>query len=129
MHHLKRLIERLNQGEVEFVIVGGYAALAHGSSMMTEDVDICCPFTEVNLTRIGACLADLHPVHRLTPQKIPFQITSTLFQGLKNLYLLTDFGVLDCLGEVLGVGAYEQVLARSIIVELPFGKCRILGLR
>ena len=108
MHQLKGLIERLNQGGVEFVVVGGFAALAHGSSMMTEDVDICCPFTELNLTRLGACLADLHPIHRLTPQKMPLQITPEFFEGLKNLYLLTDLGVLDCLGEVLGVGLYTN---------------------
>jgi hypothetical protein len=129
MHHLSGLIDRLKQAGVDFVIVGGYAALAHGSSMMTEDVDICCPFTEQNLMKLGDALADVHPVHRLTPAKLPLRITPEFCQGLKNMYLLTDLGVLDCLGEVLGIGNYEKVVSRSIAVDLPGGQCRVLGLR
>ena len=47
--------------------------------------------------------------------------------SLKNLYLRTDLGVLDCLGEVLGVGSYDDVALHSIEVELPAGKCCVLG--
>jgi len=47
---------------------------------------------------------------------------------LKNLYLKTDLGVVDCLGEVLGVGSFDEVLKNSVEVELPYGKCRILDI-
>lgn len=47
---------------------------------------------------------------------------------LKNLYLRTDIGALDCLGEILGVGGFDEVLSHSIQIELPFGPCRILGI-
>jgi hypothetical protein len=42
--------------------------------------------------------------------------------------LKTDLGVVDCLGEVLGVGNFEEVLKKSVEVELPYGKCRILDI-
>jgi hypothetical protein len=47
---------------------------------------------------------------------------------LKNLYLKTDLGVVDCLGEVLGVGNFDKVLKNSVEVDLPYGKCRILDI-
>jgi hypothetical protein len=44
------------------------------------------------------------------------------------LYLKTDLGVVDCLGEVLGIGNFEEVLKHSVEVELPYGNCRIIDL-
>ncbi len=41
----------------------------------------------------------------------------------------TDFGILDCLGEVLGVGSYDEVQSHSIVLDLPIGPCRILDLQ
>jgi hypothetical protein len=48
--------------------------------------------------------------------------------GLRDLHLDTDWGQLDCLGEVLGVGDYEDVVAQSVPVELAGGVCRILSI-
>ena len=30
---------------VEFVVVGGYAVVAHGGTMVTQDIDVCCDFS------------------------------------------------------------------------------------
>ena len=38
------LLRRLVEHGVEFVLVGGMAAAAHGASIVTEDVDICIRF-------------------------------------------------------------------------------------
>jgi hypothetical protein len=67
MPELESLLERLTRARVEFVVVGGFAAVAHGVTLLTEDIDICCRLGPENLLRIQASLADLHPVHRLTP--------------------------------------------------------------
>ena len=128
MEKLSVLVQKLVTGGVEFVLVGGYAAVAHGASVMTRDVDICCPFSPENLSRLACVLADLHPKHRMTPQKLPLEITDELASRLKNLYLETDLGVLDCLSEVLGLGTFEHVLRESIENTIPSGKCRLLGL-
>jgi hypothetical protein len=127
MQNLSELTRRLVEGQVEFVLIGGFAAVAHGVTLVTRDVDICCPFSEANLMRIQEALADLHPVHRSRPD-LPLALTPEQCAGLKNLYLKTDLGVVDCLGEVLGVGGFESVLKHSIELELPFGNCRILDL-
>ena len=127
MPDLNGLLQRLRTHEVEFVLVGGFAAALHGSTLVTRDLDVCCRFTEQNLRRVHAAVADLHPAHRMRPD-LPFVLTPALLPSLKNLYLITDWGSLDCLGEVKGVGNFEEVLRHSVVVELPFGDCRVLDL-
>jgi hypothetical protein len=127
MQNLSELTHRLISSRVEFVLIGGFAAVAHGVTLVTRDVDICCRFSEANLMRVQAAFSDLHPVHRSRPD-LPLALTSEQCASLKNLYLKTDIGFVDCLGEVLGVGGFEEVLKQSVEVELPYGKCRILDL-
>jgi hypothetical protein len=128
MSNLKILLGRLVEHDVEFVVVGAYASVMHGVTLGTRDVDVCCRFTAGNLLKLQAALDGLHPVHRLTPKRLPLQLTREGCRGLKNLYLETDLGVLDCLGEVLAVGNFAVVKKQSVIVETAFGKCRVLGL-
>jgi len=127
MSDLTGLLQRLHAHGVEFVLVGGFAAVVHGGTLLTRDVDVCCRFSEENLRRIGAAVADLHPVHRTRPD-LPLVLTPELCASLKNLYLKTDMGSLDCLGEVKGLGDFAEVLKHSVIAELSFGECRVLSL-
>jgi hypothetical protein len=128
MGNFENLLTRLIEHEVEFVLVGGFAATAYGSTMLTQDVDICMRFSPDNLMRLQKALSDLHPVHRMTPQRLPLRLTPETCASLKNLYLDTDLGQLDCLGLIQGVGDFEEVKRHSIEVCLPAGVCRILSL-
>ncbi len=127
MQNLSELTRRLISSETEFVLVGGFAAVAHGVTLVTRDVDICCRFSEANLMRIQKAFVDLHPVHRSRPD-LPLQLNSEQCAILKNLYLKTDLGIVDCLSEILGVGSFEEVLKHSVEVGLPYGKCRIIDI-
>jgi hypothetical protein len=53
------LLERLTDAHVEFCIIGGVAAVLHGATRMTVDLDIAAPFTEENLTRFQVSLSTL----------------------------------------------------------------------
>jgi hypothetical protein len=128
MADLDTLLARLIRGSVEFVVVGGYAAVAYGASLVTQDIDVCCPFTTENLLRLQKAIADLHPVHRQTPNRIPLQLTPENCAGLKNLYLGTDLGPLDCLSEVLGLGGFDAIKSHTVEFEFPAGRCRFLDL-
>jgi hypothetical protein len=127
VQNLSELTRRLVEAQVEFVLIGGFAAVAHGATLVTRDVDICCRFTAANLQRIHSAIGDLHPVHRSRPD-LPLELTPEACIRLKNLYLKTDLGVVDCLSEVLGVGDFDAVVTQSVEVQLPFGHCRILDL-
>lgn len=127
MQNLAELTRRLIEAKVEFVLVGGFAAIAHGVMRGTVDLDICCRFSEGNLMRIQQALAGLHPVHRPRTD-LPLELTPEFCASLKNLYLKTDLGILDCLGEIKGVGGFEEVAKHSVELELPIGKCRVIDL-
>lgn len=40
MPHLNRLIERLCDANIDFVVVGGFAGMLHGSTRVTRDLDV-----------------------------------------------------------------------------------------
>lgn len=127
MQNLAELTRRLIEARVDFVLVGGFAAIAHGVVRGTVDVDICCRFSEDNLMRIQKALANLHPVRRPRTD-LALELTPALCASLKNLYLKTDLGILDCLGDVKGVGGFDEVVKHSVELELPIGKCRVIDL-
>jgi predicted nucleotidyltransferase len=128
MKSLHVLLQRFADAGLEFVVVGGFAGVLHGSSYVTDDLDICAVMSPGTMAKLRACLADLKPVHRMTPNKLSFLDHPPAGQPLANMYLETDAGVLDVLGSVLGIGDY-QALARNA-VEIPlFGRrCRVISL-
>ncbi len=126
MEHLVEILKRLHDSKVEFSLIGGMASRHYGVTLVTEDLDICCRFTSENLFRIQQALKDFHPHHRLTANKLPLELTEDLCQRLKNLYLTTDLGILDCLSEVAGVGDFDAVLRQSELKHFPFGACYVL---
>lgn len=126
MADLTDIIERLIESKVDFVLVGGLAAVAHGSSMTTQDIDICCDFSVDNLLRLQSALDGHHPIHRMTTKLLPLKLTAGNCGGLKNLYLDTDIGQLDCLSEVLGLGGFDEVKRLSEPIDLDGHECRIL---
>jgi len=122
------LLIRLKESGLDFAVIGGVCVVYHGAGLATFDLDICCRFNMDNVKRIDSAVQDLHPVHRLTANKLPLEMTRSSFGDLKNLYLQTDLGKLDCLGEVAGIGGYDQVLARSVLAKFPHGDFHFLDL-
>jgi len=126
--NLNRLIERLCDADVDFVIVGGFAAMLHGSSLLTRDLDVCAVLSEKNVGKLRATLRDLRPVHRMTPQKLSFIDNPSPGASLQNLYLETELGAVDILGSIKGVGDYDRVRASAIEIELFGRRCRVISL-
>ncbi len=58
------LLRRLTKENVEFILVGGMAAIVHGSASVTEDVDVCIRFDEETLRGVFRALVGTHPVER-----------------------------------------------------------------
>ena len=126
MGDLALLLKRLIEHRVDFVIVGGFAAATHGVTLITRDLDVACRFSTANLLRLQDAVKDLHPVHRMTPQRLPLCLTPETIPGLKNIYVDTDWGSLDCLSSVLGIGDFAAVKKKSEIINPGLGPCRIL---
>ncbi len=118
MQSFSQLLARLADAELEFVIVGGYAAVSHGSAYVTKDVDICIVFSAENVARLRQALGGLNPVHRMTPQRLSFLQYPPANQPLQNLYLQTDIGMVDILSSVLGVGDFKRLREKAEALEV-----------
>ena len=122
------LLTALTHGGVEFIVVGGFAATAHGSAHVTVDLDVVYRRTADNMARLAAALAPLHPYRRGAPRGLPFRFdVDTIRRGL-NFTLTTGAGDLDLLGEATGGGSYEALLSRSEVRELFDLECRFVDL-
>ncbi|MGE0455413.1 MAG: hypothetical protein AB7O37_15085 [Vicinamibacteria bacterium] len=128
MTDFEALLRRLVDSGVDFILVGGYAATAHGSPRVTVDLDVAYARDPANLARLAGALADLDPYLRGAPPGLPFRLDAEALRRGLNFTLTTRLGDLDLLGEVTGAGSYAALLARSIEIE-PFGlKVRCLDL-
>ena len=128
MNELTRITKQLAAFGVEFVVAGGLGSLVHGGAMMTQDVDVVCRLEPINLIRIFEAVQTMAPVHRMTPERLCFTREQAERGGLKNLYLSTTWGQLDCLGEIKGIGSYLECLARSEAIVVDGMKIRVLSL-
>ena len=111
-------LKLLGQYEVKCVIIGGVASTIYGCTILTNDLDVCYARDPKNLERLAQALQSVHAKLRNAPTDLPFLLDAdTLRHGL-NFTFSTDIGNLDLLGEVRGVGFYEDVVDASIAYEL-----------
>jgi len=113
---------------VPYIIVGGVAAIVHGSTRMTEDLDICAPLDHPHAVKIIRALADVNPCYRMRPDMPPMREDNPNLKGLKNLYLKTDIGQLDILGELPGVGPHSELKDHSRKVDFRGLSCKVVDL-
>ncbi len=128
MTQLERLLAALHHESVEFIVVGGVAARAHGSSRLTDDLDISYARTPANLARIVRALAPLAPYLRGAPLGLPFDWSvATLRAGL-NFTLTTTAGAIDLLGEITGGGQYNDLVPHSLTITIFGHETQLLDL-
>lgn len=121
-------LSALAEAGVEFIVVGGLAAVIHGSARLTHDLDLVYARTPENLERLAKLLAAHGAYLRGAPPGLPFSMDSeTLRKGL-NFTLTTDLGPIDLLGEMLGAGTYEEIVASAVEATLFGRTCRVVDL-
>jgi len=129
MTDFEALLRHLVGHEVEFILVSGAAAVAHGSTRLTEDLDIVYRRTPDNIARLAACLAPSKPYLLGAPPGLPFQLDAGTIGRDLNFTLTTQFGALDLLGELTGGGRYEDLLPHTMKLEVFGVPCLCLGLQ
>jgi hypothetical protein len=112
-----RLIGALVDAGVEFVIIGGWSAILHGSSHTTRDIDVCFSRRRENLQKLVGALAPFHPRLRDSPGNLPFVWDEATLRNGMLFTLSTDLGSVDLLGEVLGLGDFQQVKDVSVRLD------------
>lgn len=122
------ILPRLAACQVRYILIGGGAAVAHGSARATYDVDVVYARDPENLKHLVAALQDHQPYLRGAPPGLPFRWDEPTIQAGLNFTLTTTLGPLDLLGEVAGGGSYEQLLPHSVELDVFGIRCRIVTL-
>lgn len=119
----------LNDASVDFVVIGGVAAVAHGSPFQTNDLDVCYRPSSENLVLLARLLKTWNAYPRGWDAGLPFEMDARTLTTTPVLTLQTSEGQLDLLDKVAGVGGFDEVLADSQSVTALNVQFRVLGLR
>ena len=122
------LLRRLADAGVEFIVVGGAAAVLHGAPITTEDLDIVHRRSPENVSRLKALLDELDArVRELANRRLPPQESALLGDG--HVLLSTRLGPLDCLGTLIDGRGFDELVSHSdsikdegvefLVVDLP----------
>ena len=83
MKNVEKQIRLIGEFQIECVLIGGVAATVHGSSIPTQDLDVCYSRERPSLTRIVAALRSVNATLRGAPKDLPFILDEeTLRHGL-----------------------------------------------
>ena len=110
-------VQTLVDGKVEFVIIGGWSAILHGSAYNTNDLDICYSREPKNLERLAKALAPFHPRLRDLPPELPFVWDAATLRNGTVFTRLTDLGAIDLFAEVAGLGGFDEAKRNSVLVH------------
>jgi hypothetical protein len=124
---LSTLLERLAASGVEFVLVGGLAAVAQGAPITTFDVDIVPRRTPENIERLLQLLAGLGARYRGRLES-PLPPSRTALLGPGHSLFETDLGPLDVLGAIEGGRGYDELLPDTLLIDLGGQPLRLLSL-
>ena len=128
MQGLQALLKLLIHSPVEFVLVGGFAAVLHGCNQTTRDIDICVVYSSEQIFTLREILRPLHPKHRMEDQKRSFMDTPEDLSQKQDFHLITDLGVLDIISHIEGVGNYYDVLKNSQEIVIYGGRCHLISI-
>jgi len=115
---LIRIAELLHSHGVEFVVIGGQAAVLYGSPIPTYDVDLSYRRSRQNLERLAAALRAICPTLRGAPPDLPFRLDAESLAVGANFTFNTSLGPLDLLGWVEPLGEYEQFVSRATTIDV-----------
>lgn len=122
----REILEVLNKHRVEYIIVGGVAAVIHGAPITTFDLDALVRVHRDNADRLLQALSDLEAHFR--EHQIPLKPTRADILAGGHMLLMTRAGPLDVLGFIGDGQRYGDLVSFSSKVDIGTGTFRVLGL-
>lgn len=126
----ERIVAALHEHDVDFVVIGGLAAVAHGSRRMTRDIDIVVRPASANLSRLHDALLALNAGQLLRDgERSAIAEADVAMVGLgTTLHTASPAGRLDIVGAPAGSAPYDDLLRRSVVAHIGGVATRIAGL-
>jgi hypothetical protein len=105
----RSILEALVANDVDFVLIGGLAGMARGSSYPSYDIDIAYARDRDNLERLSAALVRLGATLRGVPEGLPFHPDAETLERGAHFTFSTPYGSLDILHNPDGAHAYSAL--------------------
>jgi uncharacterized nucleotidyltransferase DUF6036 len=115
---VERLLGRLTGHGVDYVVVGGIAAVLWGSPRNTFDLDVCPAIDQGNLEALAKALIELEARLRDIEEDVPFSPDARALANVEILTLDTIAGPLDLIMRPSGAPAYERLRKRATRVDV-----------
>ena len=123
----REILETLNQHRVEYIVVGGVAAVIHGAPTTTFDLDTLVRVNKSNAEQLVRALTALEARFREHSNALLTPTVNDILAG-GHLLLMTRAGPLDVLGFISDQQRYEDLFAASSEFKMSMGSLRVLDL-
>jgi hypothetical protein len=124
---LARILTTLDRYGVEYLVVGGLGARAHGATRPTQDIDVVPSSTAENLDRLAGALRELGARLRVAgmtdeeTRQLPVVVDGSTLAAFGSTTWSTDAGSIDVLHDLptaTGRRSYDDLLSRSTTASL-----------
>lgn len=112
------IFRSLERHEVEYVLIGGLAAVLHGSPLRTNDADVCPRRGRDNLERLAGALTDLDARLFTADGPVEFVCDVEFLERVQVLTLATSAGRLDVSFRPAGVDGYDDLVEHAVDYEI-----------
>ena len=124
---LSALLKGLNEAGVEFIVVGGMAAVVQGAPITTFDLDIVHRQTDENIKKLIKFLKSIDAYLRRPDDKL-IRPDERDFYSEGHVLLTTCIGPLDVLAVIEKNLGFDDLLPNSVKIQFQGHKVYVLNL-
>lgn len=124
---LSALLEELIEADIQFILVGGLAAVIQGAPVTTMDVDIVHRQSSENISKLIAFLKSIDAFYRRLDHRV-IEPNREDLEGKGHALFTTRLGPIDVLAVIEGGKAYDDLLENTIEIEFRGHVLRVLDL-
>jgi predicted nucleotidyltransferase len=125
---LSKLLEPLVRHGVDFVLIGGMAGIAQGSTYPSYDLDVLYARNRANVSRLVAALREIGVHLRGAPPDLPFVLDERAIENGANFTFITPYGDFDVLADAAGVRSYDDLVQAAEEIEVHGIPVRVASL-
>ena len=126
--NLGAILEGLVEAGVDFILVGGLAAVVQGAPVTTMDVDIVHSQSPENIARLLAFLKSIDAIHRRPDDKL-IEPQKGDICGTGHALFTTRLGPIDVLAVIEEGRAYGDLLEHTVAIGFRNRTIRVLDLK
>ena len=126
--NLGAILEGLVEAGVDFILVGGLAAVVQGAPVTTMDVDIVHNQSSENIAKLLSFLKSIDAFHRRPVDKVSEPKEGDI-SGMGHAFFTTQLGPLDILAVIEEGRAYGELLEHTVEIEFRNHTIRVLDLK